>query len=110
MDCLFCKIVRKESAAEIILEDDEIVVLKNIYPKAEIHFLIIPKKHIESIDSLEEFDINLAGKLIFTAKKIADKLNLKDKYKLVFNVGREGGQFINHIHLHFLSGKKIEMP
>ncbi len=110
MDCLFCLIAKKVIPAEIIWENEEIVVFKDICPKAEIHLLIVPKKHIESVDALETTDTPLVGRMILIAKEMAKKLELKSKYRLVFNVGREGGQFIDHIHLHFLSGKKIELP
>lgn len=107
MDCLFCKIAKKEAPAEIIFEDEKIIVFKDIYPKAPIHFLIIPKKHISSIDSMEVNDKILMGELILVAKKIAKEQNLKG-YKLMINVGRDGGQLIDHLHLHLLSGKISE--
>jgi histidine triad (HIT) family protein len=82
-----------------------IVFFKDINPKAPIHYLLIPKTHIESINSLEDQD--LAGQLLLTAKKIAAKLEIKDSgYKLIFNVGRGGGQEVDHLHLHILGGWK----
>lgn len=110
MNCIFCKIASKEINSEIIFEDDEFIAFKDIHPKAETHFLIIPKKHIESIDALTKEDSNLIGRLILRVKEIAEKFNLKGRYKLIFNVGRDGGQIIDHIHLHLLSGSKIELP
>ncbi|MCK4781582.1 HIT domain-containing protein [Candidatus Parcubacteria bacterium] len=109
MDCLFCKIVNKEISSEIIYEDEEILVLKDTNPKAAIHFLIVPKKHIESINHLQESDREIISNLIFTAKKIAKEKSIEG-YKLVFNVGRKGGQIIDHIHLHFLAGELAQTP
>ncbi len=103
-DCLFCKIINKEIPSEIIYEDDNVLAFKDINPKAAVHFLIVPKKHIESIIYLEEVDREIISNLIFTAKKIAEEKNI-DGYKLVFNVGRKGGQVIDHIHLHILAGE-----
>ncbi len=93
--------------SEIVYEDDKILTFKDINPKAPIHFLIVPKKHIESIKSLNSERI--VDSLILAAKNIAEK-NKISGYKLVFNVGREGGQLIDHLHLHFLAGKPIKIP
>jgi histidine triad (HIT) family protein len=108
MDCIFCKIVAKENPAEIIYEDKDFLAFKDIHPKADTHLLIIPKKHIESIKSLEQEEADLIGRLILTAKKIAEEKGLSG-YKLVFNVGREGGQIVDHIHLHLLAGRIMEL-
>jgi len=103
MACLFCKIVKKEESADIIYENDKFTAFKDIYPKAPFHILIVPKKHIPSINHLEIDDKILMGELLLTAQKIAIQNNLKG-YKLLINVGREGGQVIDHLHLHLLSG------
>ena len=111
MACLFCEIVRKEAPAEIVYEDDEFLAFKDIYPKAEFHVLIVPKKHIASINDLEDEDRELIGKLILIAKKVAgSNPECTPGYKLVFNVGKGGGQIVEHIHLHLLSGKDIKLP
>ncbi len=104
-DCIFCKIVNKELPSDIVYEDDNVIVIKDANPKAPVHFLIIPKKHILSVDHIELEDKALMGDLILTAKKIAKEKNLKG-YRLLINVGREGGQVIDHIHLHLLSGNQ----
>jgi len=104
-DCLFCKIARKEIPADIIYEDEMFFVLKDINPEAPIHLLIILKKHIPSVDYLKSEDEALIGKLFLTAQKIArDNGVAKTGYKLLFNVGRGGGQTIDHLHLHLLGG------
>lgn len=103
MDCIFCKIINKEISAEIIYEDDSTAVFKDAHPSAPVHFLVVPKEHIQSIMRLENNHQEIISKMIFTAKKIAEEAGLKG-YKLVFNVGREGGQVIDHLHLHLLGG------
>jgi len=108
-ECLFCKIIKREIPSEIIYETDKVIVFKDIHPKAEVHLLILPKKHVVSINHLEEKDKELMGELILTAQKIAKEKKLKG-YKLIINVGREAGQFIDHLHLHLLSGKLSELP
>mgnify|MGYP000424441786 CR=1 FL=1 len=107
-DCLFCKIVRGEIKADIVYQDKEVVALKDIHPIAPVHILIIPTKHIGSIVQIQNEDKELMGKLIVTAKKIADDLNIsKDGYKLLFRVGRYGGQEVGHIHLHLIGGAEM---
>ena len=105
MGCIFCKIINKEIPSEIVYEDNEIMVFKDIKPSAPIHYLAVPKEHIESIMRLENNHQAIISKLIFIAKKAAQDAGLKG-YKLVFNVGREGGQIIDHLHLHILGGWK----
>jgi len=108
-DCVFCKIVKKELQAEIVYEDDRVIAFKDIHPKAPFHILIVPKKHIESVDSLEAQDRELTGDLFLVGKKIAEENNLQG-YKLVINVGRNAGQLVDHLHIHLLSGKTTELP
>jgi histidine triad (HIT) family protein len=102
MDCIFCKIVKGEASASKVYEDDEVLGFMNIKPEARIHVLIIPKKHIESVKTLEPADAELVGKLFLAAKDIAKERGLEG-YKLAINVGREGGQIVDHMHLHLLS-------
>lgn len=105
MICIFCKIIKKEIPASVVFEDKEIIAFKDIKPIAPVHVVIIPKKHIISVADIKEEDIMLMGKLIMSAKKIADDLKIsKQGYKLLIRVGRGGGQEIDHIHLHLLSG------
>lgn len=102
MDCIFCKIANKELNSEIIFENNNIIAVKDIHPKAPIHILIIPKKHIESVKEIEEKDKELMGEILLTARDIGKEKGLEG-YKLVFNVGRKAGQVIGHIHMHLLS-------
>ena len=107
MDCIFCKIINKEMPADIIYEDDKIIAFNDINPQAPVHILIIPKKHIPSVDHIEIQDKELIGELFLVAQKIAREKKLKG-YRLSINVGREGGQIIDHLHLHLLGGKPIK--
>ena len=101
-DCIFCKIINKDIPAEIVFESDQVICFKDINPKAKVHLLVIPKKHIPTINDLANEDRGLISELIFTAKEIANKIGLSNGYKLVFNVGKGGGQEVFHIHLHIL--------
>lgn len=103
-DCIFCKIINKKKPTDFVYENDNFIVIKDINPKASIHLLIIPKKHIHSVNHFEENDKELIGEMILGAKKIAKEKNLT-AYKLLINVGREAGQMVDHIHIHLLSGK-----
>jgi histidine triad (HIT) family protein len=102
-NCIFCKIAKGEIPSKKVFENENIFAFFDINPKAKIHILIVPKKHIESVKTLGETDKDLAGEIILTAAKIAKDKGLEG-YKLVFNVGREGGQLVDHLHLHLLSG------
>src|SRR3989344_2300407 len=103
MDCVFCKISKKEISSDIVFEDENLMVFKDIKPSAPFHFLIIPKEHIQSIAHLEGNHKDVLTGMIYAAKDTAKKAGLKG-YKLVFNVGKEGGQVIDHLHLHLLGG------
>lgn len=103
MECIFCKIIKKEQHANIEYEDENVVAFKDINPKAKIHLLIVPRKHIDSVIKLQDEDRELVGEMILVAKKIAEQKGLdKSGYKLLFNCGKGGGQIIEHIHLHLL--------
>lgn len=102
MDCIFCKIASKEAPAKIVYEDENVIAFPDIDPKAPVHILIIPKKHIPSVDHVEIEDKTLMGELILAAQKIAREKGL-DGYKLEIYVGRSAGQVIDHLHLHLLS-------
>ena len=103
MNCIFCKIANKEIPKEFAYESEDILAFKDIRPSAPVHYLLIPKEHIQSIAHLEGNHRDILAALIYAAKDLAEKHGLKG-YKLVFNVGREGGQVIDHLHLHLLGG------
>lgn len=103
LNCIFCKIINKEIPAQIISENDDLIIIQDIKPSAPFHHLIIPKNHIRSIMDLSEKDKEIISNIILGAKNDAEKAGLKG-YKLSFNVGREGGQIIDHLHLHLMGG------
>lgn len=104
MDCIFCDIINKKSPAEILYEDDEFIVFRDVKPSAPIHLLIVPKEHIASVNDIEDKHKELIGDLFLLAKKLAVQENINDGYKLTFNIGRKGGQLIDHLHLHLMGG------
>jgi histidine triad (HIT) family protein len=104
--CLFCKIIKKEIPAEILYENEKCMVIKDKFPQSPFHILILPKKHIDSISNIQETDLDIISSLIWTAKKMGEKYSLKG-YKLLWNVNKEGGQEIFHIHLHLMSNNNI---
>ena len=117
-DCIFCKIIKGEAKADFVYQGDNIVAFKDIKPSAPVHILVVPKKHVRSINDLENQDASLISEMLFRAKEIAKEQGTdKVGYKLVFNVERGGGQYVFHIHLHILGGwrkgkhpRLVEMP
>jgi histidine triad (HIT) family protein len=108
MDCVFCKIINKQLAAEIIFENDQLIVFQDIQPVAPVHILIVPKKHISSINHLENKDKQLIGELFLVAQEIAQKKKVAQTgYRLIFNVGQDAGQTVDHLHLHLIGGEKL---
>lgn len=106
--CVFCRIVGGLQQSKILYETDDIIVIPDILPKAPVHFLVIPKEHIISAHHLETKHAELISNMIFAANVMADKFSVGESgYKLVFNVGKEGGQVIPHLHLHVLGGKQL---
>lgn len=101
--CIFCSIIEKKSPSTTIYEDDYTLVIKDIAPKAPIHYLIIPKKHVADINTLTPDDQLMTGHLLLVAKKISEQESLPD-FRLVVNNGRGAGQIVFHLHIHFLSG------
>ncbi len=109
-NCIFCKIAAKEISSTSVYEDDFLFAFRDLNPQAPEHILIIPKKHIARIENLTIDDTELMGRLLVAAKKIADDLGLKNGYRLVFNNGPDGGQEVEHIHLHLMGGRKFNWP
>jgi len=106
--CIFCQITSREMTSDVVFEDDLVTVFRDIAPKAPVHILVVPKKHIETIDHLDPEDQELVGHMVLVAQKIAREQKIADAgYRLVFNVKHHGGQIVDHIHLHILGGKKL---
>jgi len=111
MDCIFCKIVNEDIPADIIYRDDSVVAFSDLNPQAPQHKLIIPQKHIATINDVTPEDNQLIGHMVQTAKKIAKQLELaEDGYRLVFNCNAKAGQEVFHIHLHLLGGRAFHWP
>jgi len=104
MSCIFCKIIKHEQQGDVVYENEKIIAFKDINPKAPVHILIVPKKHIASMQDIEEEDCEMLSEIFLVSKKIATDQNIDDGYKLVCNVGRKGGQTIDHAHFHLLGG------
>ena len=105
-DFIFCKIINKEIPAKIIAENDDVLVVQDISPKAPIHYLIIPKKHMHDLAALEHQDKAIAGSLLLMARDLSKSLSGSQSFRLIANTGSDVGQSVFHAHLHFLSGKK----
>lgn len=103
--CRFCEIIRGEKKADIVYEDANLVVFKDIYPAAPVHLLVVPRKHIRSINDLKDEDQEIIGSMFLKAKDIARDQGIADTgYKLLINVERGGGQVIFHLHMHLFGG------
>lgn len=110
-DCVFCRIVAKEVQSRIAYEDEDVVAFHDINPQAPIHVLIVPRRHIPTLNDATESDQVLLGKMILVAQKLAKELGIADEgYRLVFNTNRGAGQSIFHIHLHLLGGRPLHWP
>lgn len=111
MDCLFCRIIKGEIKGEVVHEDGICVGIRDINPQAPVHILIIPKKHIPSLNELTEEEKDIIGHLFFVAKELARKEGISERgYRTVINCNREAGQSIFHLHLHLLGGRLMGWP
>ncbi len=110
-DCLFCRIVEKKVLADIVYESDDVIAFKDIEPKAPIHCLIIPKKHISTINDIDGSNSNIIGLMYEAVAQLARSFNVdKEGYRVVMNCNSDGGQTVYHIHLHFLAGRQLSWP
>jgi histidine triad (HIT) family protein len=110
-DCLFCKIVQKTIPGKIVYEDERTLAFDDINPQAPIHSLIIPKKHVVSVQDCKDQDSELLAQLLITCTKVAKLKGLSDSgYRIVTNTGRDAGQTVFHLHLHVLGGRHMSWP
>lgn len=109
-DCIFCKLKDKEIPTDVIYEDEKIFCFADADPQAPVHVLMIPKKHIASIDEVETEDENLMGHMMMKIKKVAEILGLENGYRVVINCGEDGMQTVKHLHLHILGKRKMTWP
>ena len=111
MTTIFTKIINKELDADIVYEDSLALAFNDILPQAPIHILIIPKKEIPTINDIADSDKLIVGHLFIVAKKIAKSMNIAENgYRIIFNCNQDAGQTVNHIHIHFLGGRKFTWP
>jgi histidine triad (HIT) family protein len=111
MSCLFCKIASGELESDIVYQDRSVVAFRDIHPQAPHHILVIPRKHIATVNDAQPEDNALVGKLILTAQQIAKDLRVATEgYRLVMNCNGHGGQTVFHVHLHLLAGRPMHWP
>lgn len=111
-DCIFCKIAAGEIPAQVVYEDDSVIAFKDLSPKAPVHVLIIPKKHVKSVAHFTAEDNELAAHIfVDVVPKLAAELKISDAgFRLVMNTGKNGGQSVHHLHVHMLGGRKMTWP
>ncbi len=110
MDCLFCKIVSGEIPAKKVYEDELSLAFFDVDPKAPVHLLVIPKQHITSLAHASAAEKTLLGHLTLVATEMAAEQNLSKGYRIVVNTGEDGGQTVDHLHLHVLGGRAMHWP
>ena len=106
-ECIFCQIIKKEIPAKVRYEDEDFLAFDDINPKAKVHLLIIPKKHIVSLDETTTADERLLGKMILLAVKLAKENKLENGFRVIINNKKHAGQLIDHLHLHLIGGQQL---
>ena len=108
MDCIFCRIISGDIPSDTLYQDEQVVAFRDINPKAPVHLLLVPRKHIESLADLSEDEASIMGHLVAAANRLAREAGISEKgYRLVVNSGPEGGQEVPHLHLHLLGGRQM---
>ena len=107
MDCIFCKIINGDIPSAKVYENEYVYAFKDINPNAKVHVLVVPKVHIESIDSVDEENIEAVSQVIKAIPAVAKVCGLSNGYRVITNVGEDGGQTVKHIHFHILGGEKL---
>ncbi len=109
-DCLFCKIIAGQMPATFVYRDDHVVAIRDIHPMAPTHILLMPTRHLGSIDEAAGEDAEMIGGLYLSAARVAAQEGLSHGYRLVINTGRDGGQTVGHLHVHLLGGRGMRWP
>ena len=108
MDCIFCKIVAGQVPSDVVYSDDRVVAFRDINQMAPVHLLIIPREHIASLNDINEHQILLIGHMVLVAKQLAKQQGIATKgYRVVINCGPQGGQEVQHLHMHLLGGREL---
>ena len=107
-DCIFCKIAAGEIPSKLVYEDDAVVAFPDIHPAAPVHLLVVPRKHVQSVAHLTDADQDLAGRLMLVARTVAEQAGVAESgYRVIINVGDEGGQTVPHLHVHVIGGRQL---
>ncbi|HEX7127867.1 MAG TPA: histidine triad nucleotide-binding protein [Thermodesulfobacteriota bacterium] len=107
-DCIFCKIVRKEIPATVVHEDSRLLAFEDIRPQAPVHLLVIPKRHVTSLDDLTDADADLVGAIALLGARLARERGVAESgYRFLTNVNRDGGQVVFHLHFHVIGGRRL---
>ena len=110
-DCIFCRIARHEVPASVVHEDADCIAFRDLQPRAPVHVLVIPKRHIPSVNDLRETDEAVVGHLVAAARTVAEAEGVSESgYRLVLNAGPDAGQSVDHMHLHLLGGRELQWP
>lgn len=107
IDCLFCKIAAGEIPSDTVYEDDQVIVFKDLYPKADVHLLVVPREHIASLNEMDVSQDALIAHMMRLLPKLAKEQGLDDGFRTIINTGPGGGQEIFHLHIHLLGGGKL---
>jgi histidine triad (HIT) family protein len=107
MTTIFGKIISGEVPADKVFENERILVIKDLFPRAPVHLLIMPKKEIPDLQSLQEEDLPLIGEMVNTARKLAEEYGITEGYRLIVNNGPLSGQSVSHLHFHLIGGRKL---
>src|SRR6185503_8732325 len=110
--CIFCSIAAKDTPAEFVYQDDQVVAIKDANPQAPVHILVIPREHnLESLNDLSKLDLSLMGHLLYTTAKVANQMEIAETgYRVVINTGDAAGQSVPHLHIHVLGGRNLAWP
>lgn len=109
-NCLFCNIINGEIPSTLIYEDEKVIAFEDINPQAPVHYLVIPREHIQSMAHIDESNKELLGHILSVASKIAKNQGLDSGYRIINNCGEDGGQTVDHIHFHILGKRKMLWP
>jgi histidine triad (HIT) family protein len=109
-DCIFCKIVNGEIPSQIVHQDDEVVAFRDVSPQAPVHVLLVPRRHVASLDDAKDSDGALLGRLLVAARRVASQEGVSGGYRVVTNCGPSAGQSVFHLHIHLLGGRPMGWP
>ena len=108
--CIFCRIAAKEVSSTIVFENDDVVAFRDLSPQAPSHILVIPKRHVASLDAMDASDGALLGSMMLAARRVAAEAGLTKGYRVVANCGPDAGQSVAHVHVHVLGGRPMAWP